>query len=136
MSRTPLSHTADTGIEATASSLTGLIRELALGMFELMGVIEPCQDEIALGTIVTADTNEDLVVDCLSELLFLSETEDVHFCRFEVEESGESTVQIRMTGVPTAEVELTGPSVKAVTYHELEISERDDGWYGRVYFDV
>lgn len=136
MSRTPLSHTADTGIEATASSLTGLIRELALGMFELMAVIEPCQDEIALGTIVTAGTNEDLVVDCLSELLFLSETEDVHFCRFEVEESGESTVQMRMAGVPTSGVELTGPPIKAVTYHDMEIAERDDGWYGRIYFDV
>ncbi len=136
MSRTPLSHTADTGIEATASSLTGLIRELALGMFELMAVVEPCPDEIALGTTVTAITNEDLVVDCLSELLFLSETEDVHFCRFEVEESGESTVQIRMAGVPTSGVELTGPPIKAVTYHDMEITERDDGWYGRIYFDV
>lgn len=136
MSRTPLSHTADTGIEATASSLTELIRELALGMFELMAVIEPCPDEIALGTTVTAGTNEDLVVDCLSELLFLSETEDVHFCRFEVEESGESTVEMRMAGVPTSGVELTGPPIKAVTYHDMEIAERDDGWYGRVYFDV
>lgn len=136
MSRTPLSHTADTGIEATASSLTGLIRQLALGMFELMAVIEPCPDDIALGTTVTASTNEDLVVDCLSELLFLSETEDVHFCRVEVEESGESTVQMSMGGVPISDVELTGPPIKAVTYYDMEIAERDDSWYGRVYFDV
>jgi len=136
MSRTPLSHTADTGIEATASSLTELIRELALGMFELMAVIEPCPDEVALGTTVTANTNEDLVVDCLSELLFLAETEDIHFCHFEVEESGESTVQMRMAGVPISEVELTGPPIKAVTYYDMEITERERGWYGRVYFDV
>ncbi len=132
----PLPHTADTGIEATAPGLTGLIAELASGMFELMAVVDPCPDSTVLATTVSASTDEDLVVDCLSEILFLSETEDLHFCRFDVEEAGESTVDVRMHGVPTPEIEATGPPIKAVTYHQLEVAEREDGWYGRVYFDV
>ena len=36
-----LSHTADTGIEATAPSISALIDELATGMFELMTTVAP-----------------------------------------------------------------------------------------------
>lgn len=136
MPRAALSHTADTGVEATASSLTGLIGELAAGMFELMAEVDPCPAEPRFTARVEASTNEDLVVDCLSQLLYMSEIEGMHFCRFEIEEAGESSVHVSVAGVPTADVELTGPSIKAVTYHQLEVSERDDGWYGRVYLDV
>lgn len=136
MPRNPLAHTADAGVEATAPTLTDLIGELAAGMFELMASVDPCPTEPRFTITVEASTNEALVVDCLSELLYLSEVKDTHFCRFEVLEAGESSVHMRMAGVPTPKIELTGPSIKAVTYHQLEVSERDDGWYGRVYLDV
>jgi SHS2 domain-containing protein len=136
MPYTPLSHTADTGLEATAPDLGRLIVEMATGMFELMATVDPCPDEWQHFATIEARSNEDLVVDCLSELLYMSEIEDTHFCRFEVSESGESEVTVKMAGVPTSSIELTGPPIKAVTYHALEVTERDDGWYGRVYFDV
>lgn len=136
MPRTPLEHTADTGLEATARSLEAVITELAAGMFELMASVDPCLKENEVVADVTAPSHEDLIVDSLSELLYLAETEDLHFCHFQVREKGELTLEIRAAGVPNSEVEPTGPSIKAVTYHQLEISEREDGWYARVYFDV
>jgi SHS2 domain-containing protein len=136
MTRTPLAHTADTGLEATAPDLAGLITELALGMFELMGEIEPCPGGREQRAEVRATTAEDLVVDCLSELLYLSETEDVHFCLVEAEQTGEWAVVMHIRGVPTKSVVPTGPPIKAVTYHRLEVARRSEGWYGRVYFDV
>jgi SHS2 domain-containing protein len=135
MPRTTLDHTADTGIEATAPTLPALIEELATGMFELMAPVEPCPAGSVVETAVTADSAEELVVDALSDLLYLAEIEDLHFCRFDVEVSG-LEVRIRAEGMPIARVQASGPPIKAVTYHRLEAVEREEGWYGRVYFDV
>lgn len=137
MARASLDHMADTGLEATADDLPHLIEELANGMFELMAEVAPSPEgSKRVTTAVEAPSIEDLVVDSLSELLYLSETEGLHFCRIEVSLTGDRTVQIQATGIPTGEVELTGPPIKAVTYHQLEVSETDDGWSATVYFDV
>lgn len=136
MPHSTLEHTADTGLEASADSLPQLIEELALGMFELMAAIGGCPDDHTVEATVEATSTEDLVVDTLSELLYLSETEGVHFCRFEVEPGGKFAVEIQATGVATEDVELTGPPIKAVTYHQLQVVETDEGWTATVYFDV
>lgn len=136
MPHTTLSHTADTGIEATAPTLITLVEELATGMFELMAPVDPCPGDEEVKATVEASTIADLVVDSLSELLYLAEAEDLHLCRFEVELQGESILRIRAVGGPIADAEPTGPPIKAVTYHQLEVFQSDEGWYARVYFDV
>lgn len=133
---TVLSHTADTGIEATADTLPGLLRDLAAGMFGLMARLEPCPSTYLIQVDVESASYEDLVVDVLSELLYHSEIEDLFLCRFEVEATGPTRVRVRARGVANAGVELHGPPIKAVTYHDVAVSETDEGWYGRVYFDV
>lgn len=135
MSRRVLSHTADTGIEATAPTLAALIRELAAGMFSLIADLPETAAERWHTARVEAQTPEDLVVDLLSELLWLSEVEDVVFCDFRVD-ADQGTAVVEAGGVAVAEVETTGPPIKAVTYHELVVDNRGDDWYGRVYFDV
>lgn len=132
-----LSHTADTGIEATGDSLASLIEELATGMFSLVATIEPSTAERWTKFNVESATLEDLVVDTLSELVYESEVEDLIFCVFRVDMSaGGHGVTMEAGGVPVAVVEPSGPPIKAVTYHRLVVEERKDGWYGRVYFDV
>jgi SHS2 domain-containing protein len=85
---------------------------------------------------VSAPTPEELVVDTLSQLLYLSEVEDVVFCDFEVSGSGPSTLRIKARSVPLRDVVIEGPAVKAVTYHDLEVGQSESGWKGRVFFDV
>jgi SHS2 domain-containing protein len=132
-----LSHTADTGIEATGASLASLIEEMATGMFSLVATIEPSAAERWTKVSVESPTPGDLVVDSLSELIYLSETEDLVFCAFRVELSpGALAVTLESGGIPVAAVVPTGPPIKAVTYHRLVVEEREEGWYGRVYFDV
>jgi SHS2 domain-containing protein len=132
-----LSHTADTGIEATADSLAGLIAVLAVGMYRLMAGTEPFPARRWIELRVESATIEDLVVDTLSELLYHSETEDLVFCDVRVDlEPGGSTANVEAGGVPTDAIEPAGPPIKAVTYHDLAVERRADGWYGRVYFDV
>ena len=137
MSYRVLSHTADTGIEATGDSLPSLVVELATGMFSLVATIEPSAAVRWTKVRVESATLEDLVVDTLSELVYLSEIEDLVFCTFRVDLSpGAFSVTLEAGGVPVAAIEPSGPPIKAVTYHRLVVEEREDGWYGRVYFDV
>ncbi len=133
---TVLSHTADTGIEATADSLSDLVHDLASGMFGLMAKLEPCPPARLIEASVEAASYEDLIVDVLSELLYRSEVEVLFLCAFDVEVTGPIGVHVRAGGVEAASVELTGPPIKAVTYHDVTVSRTDHGWYGRVYFDV
>ena len=136
MPYTVLSHTADTGIEATADTFPRLLRDLGAGMFGLMGNPEPCATDRLVEVGVESASYEDLVVDVLSELLYQSEIEDLFLCWFEVEATGPIRVHVTASGVANAGVELTGPPIKAVTYHDVTVTKTDQGWYGRVYFDV
>lgn len=132
-----LSHTADTGIEADSATLAALIADLASGMFSLMATVDPTQVTHRIEVVLEAGTVEDLVVDALSELLYLSETEDVILCdiRLAVEDD-RLRVVIDTGAVPLGSSHTEGPQIKAVTYHDLVVEERGEGWYGRVYFDV
>jgi SHS2 domain-containing protein len=139
MAHRVLSHTADTGIEATAGSLPDLLHELAEGMFGLIAVVEPGAARRWVALKVESPDPGELVVDTLSELVYHSEIEDLVFCDFRVEEEedGEGlAVTVEAGGLPVGEVDPDGPPIKAVTYHDLVVEEREDGWYARVYFDV
>jgi SHS2 domain-containing protein len=131
-----LDHTADTGIEATAASPEELIHELAAGMFALTSPLEAEQATAWVTVEAKSPTLADLVFDVLSELLYRAEVEDLAFCEFRVAMEGEGSATITAGGVPIVTAEATGPPIKAVTYHDLVVEERDGGWYGRVYFDV
>jgi len=133
---TVLSHTADTGIEAMADTFPDLLCDLATGMFGLMGSPEPCASDDLIEIGVESASHEDLVVDVLSDLLYHSEVEDLFLCWFEIQATGPTSIQITARGVANGGVELTGPPIKAVTYHDLAVRQTDEGWYGRVYFDV
>ncbi len=131
-----LDHTADTGIEARASSLPGLIDELATGMFALVAVADPCPHDERIEVEVSAPTTEDLVVEVLSELLYEAEVEDLILCDFKTAAIDGNSVRVTAGGAPTSELDLVGPPIKAVTYHDVTVEQTADGWFGRVYFDV
>ena len=131
-----LSHTADTGIEARADTLADLVADLATGMFNIIADPDCRTAKGGIELVVGAPTPEDLVMEALSDLLYESEVEDLWLCDFHVETEGDLRMRLRARGVPFPEVELVGPPIKAVTYHDLAVVEDSDGWYGRVYFDV
>lgn len=131
-----LSHTADTGIEATAGSLAGLIEEAMRAMFGLIAVLRPDAARTWVAFEVAAAAVDDLLIDTLSELLYRSEIEDLFFCDFRVRLADEGRATVEAGGIPVSEVEPEGPPIKAVTYHGLVVEERDGGWFARVYFDV
>lgn len=131
-----LSHTADTGIEATAGGISGLLEELATGMFGLMAQVAPCPDDVAVEVEVDAASLEDLVVDVLSDLLYESEANDLLLCKFEATMLAPAHARVTAGGIDMSRLEITGPPIKAVTYHDVAVEQRGEDWWARVYFDV
>ena len=129
-------HGGDIGIEAWGTDLASMLENATMALFGL--VSRGRVDRDAERTIrVSSASAEDLLVDWLGEVIALS---GIH---------GEvyGAVRIDLTGEWFAEGVLLGeradPSkhefrfdVKAATYHRLAVEKREDGYYGRVIFDL
>lgn len=104
-------------------------------MFELMYDFGGTTSEVTLQVTASGATREELLVDWLSELLFISERDDLAFCEFEMISLSDDRLKGTARGLPMVEVELKGTPIKAVTYHQLRISH-DRDWEATVIFDV
>jgi len=131
-----MSHTADTGILVHGASLQEVFENAAFAMFDLMYGIEDVPGQDRVGIEVGATTVEELLVDWLSTLLSEAEINDLAFCSFEIDMLDEGRLIGWASGKSNDHVELVGPPIKAVTYHELAIDRSSDGWSARVVFDV
>jgi len=130
-----IDHTADTGIETGGDTLADAIGNAAFGMFDLMYDLSSISAEMSVTFEVATISPPELLVDVLSELLLRSETDDLVFTDFRVRTAG-TNATIDAAGASTHGLELRGPPIKAVTYHELECRSTADGWKTRVIFDV
>jgi SHS2 domain-containing protein len=130
-----LEHTADVGVEASGATLEECFEQASRGLFNIMGIWRPGAGE-PIRIDLTADDVGALLVDWLSELLYLHDSRDAVVAGLEVEavepERALGTVSLRPRGAAPAE----GTQVKAVTYHQLEVTKALDGWTARVYLDV
>ena len=134
----PLEHTAEAGIIARGATPAEAFANAAEGMYALMleleGVAEREQREIS----IEGDGYEQLLIDWLLELLFLTETEDLVFRRFQIDELSDARLRGRAWGERyDRERHIShNVAVKAVTQHMLEIGPADGGYRVQVLFDI
>jgi SHS2 domain-containing protein len=133
---TVLSHTADTGIDVTADSFGELLEWAATGMFSLMYDIRSLEAERSLVVAAQTVARDELLVDILSDLLFVSYSQDVIPCRFQAREATATDARLLVGVTPLDPDLLEGPPIKAVTYHDLAVTQDAAGWTARVFFDV
>lgn len=132
-----MSHTADTGIEVEGESFAELVEAAVAGLFGTMfGEIPDAAGEgdVEL-TAGPGDPSENLV-DILADALFRFEVDGVIPVHPTARVDGTDTVRVRAATIPSADLEMSGPPVKAITYHGLEISQSAGHWSARVIFDV
>jgi len=83
-----------------------------------------------------SDSPEDLLMDFLSEILFVSEVDGLVFSSFSVTLSGNSLTAV-LTGVPfDPSRHRGGTEIKGVSYSGLRILKEDDGYVLDILFDV
>ena len=76
---------------------------------------------------------ESLLVDWLSELAYWAEIEMLVFHEFKIESVSPTHLRARIQGTRVTQLEK---HIKAITYHNLEIVQMENGLTATVVFDV
>jgi SHS2 domain-containing protein len=129
-----IEHTADWSLRIYGRDLRELLTNAARGMSSLL-VSNPdnIPAEITEQMELDGQDAESLLVNWLSELAYRAEMEGVVFRDFELQNVTPQHLQASLKGgrVPNLQ-----KHIKAVTYHNLEIVQTDDGLQTTVVFDV
>ena len=133
-----IDHTADIGIRVEGKDLKSLFTAAAAAMFDViaekMNVTTGMKKKIVPVTLV-AGNREELLLRWLSELLSLSDCENVYFNAFEIENLTNTIIEARASGF-LRKYSVGKREIKAVTYHNLKIEERGSGFAAEIIFDV
>jgi SHS2 domain-containing protein len=129
-------HTADIWLEVEGGSLEECIRRAVHGLYSVMAQeFSISKGEMAY-EIFDVGAREMLLVDVLSEALFLFDSESCLILDPELKtEKGKYVLSFTKSecSVPPGK---GGMEVKAVTFHDAELSVKEGVWKGRVLLDI
>lgn len=132
-----LEHTADIGFEAFGATREEVFANAGRALFYI--IVDPAAVEPREETKILAQGTgpSELLVNWLSELLYLQDAEGWLFRDFEVISLSENSIQAVARGerfYPARhQLKLL---VKAITYHQLALEKNADGWRAQVYVDI
>ena len=137
LSYTPIEHTADMGITVTGTDLEDLFRKAAQSIIQIMLRNSRIKGNESLRISLDGEDLADLMVRWLGEILYLFDAEQ------------KIVSDIRMLKVNPTHLEATVDvaafrpdqneiinEIKAVTYHQIEVTQKPEGWSARVIFDL
>jgi len=132
-----LAHTADVALKVEADSLDELFNAGFKSLSDLLkpGYCENCHAfEIWQFIEIESLDITVLLIDFLSDVLTFSYTELSIFCKLEILELQPGLIRANIYGQNVSEFE---EDIKAVTYHEAEVMQNDNGnWETRIIFDI
>ena len=131
-----IDHTADTGIRVEAPTLEDLFETAGLAFTEVVTSVESLNCSVERRFKLEEDNLETLLVSWLQELLYLLDTEELVFARFQVKLHDCSLEATAWGEVFDPDRHMIKTEIKAVTYHQLEVAESDQGWQAQVIFDI
>ncbi len=137
-----IEHTADVGLKANGTTLKELFENAARGMFEIIsgakvdkGKAEQRSKKIEIKR--QTEDFEELLVNWLSELLYIFNKEKILFNNFKILELNNKGLIGNSSG---NKIDLASASlqteIKAVTFHDLKIEKDKNGFSCRIIFDV
>jgi SHS2 domain-containing protein len=127
-----LSHTADVRLRITAPTLEELFAEGVRGMAEQLDARRGA-GEVRRGIVLESADRTALLVDFLNEVLAFSFVDGAVFDRVEIRSLTETAIDADVIGTEATLCD----EIKAVTYHEADVRQRDDGaWTTILVFDI
>jgi SHS2 domain-containing protein len=133
-----LEHTADIGFEAFGASREEVFRNSGRALMSLIIDLESVMPKERVPCAARAREPQSLLVNWLSEILYLQDTEGWLFSNFEVDGLQDDSLSAFGCGERIERsrhhIKLL---VKAITYHQLVLEKRRDGvWRAQVYVDI
>jgi SHS2 domain-containing protein len=131
-----IDHTADVGIRVESSTLEDLFEIAGLAFSETVTRVDSVSCRVERRFKLQEDDLETLLVSWLQELLYLLDTEDLVFGRFQVKLQ-DCSLEATAWGEPfDPNIHTMKTEIKAVTYHQLEVARSELGWQAQVIFDI
>jgi len=136
-----INHTSDTGVKAWGVTMTELFENAARGMFAVIAKdgrnIQGSKIEKKIELHKNVDSFEEILVNWLSELLYVFNREKIYFNDFKVKSLNNDGIEAQASGVnlDLYQSDLY-TEIKAVTFHNLKIEESVDGFSCTIIFDV
>jgi SHS2 domain-containing protein len=130
-----LEHKADLKIRVFGKTKEELFENAMVGMFkaakyETTKQLTTKQQKIEISSLDLPS----LLVDFLSEVLYLVETKKLVFEKVEFKKFSENKIEAILIGKP---LKRMGVHIKGVTYHDLDIHQEKDGtWQATILFDI
>ena len=133
-----LEHTADAGLRVWGESVDLLFTNAALGLFEMIAVVDSIDETISIDIEVKADSVEMLLASWLDELIYQHEVEEIFFKRVKILSINSKELSAHVYGEPSNfDKHVVYTEIKAVTYHQLYVREIENGiWEAQVIFDL
>jgi SHS2 domain-containing protein len=131
-----LEHPADIGFRAFGNTLEDLFANAAIAMLSIAGDPSAATPRNEYPISVESGDRDGLMVDWLNEVLYWYDGKLIALREFRVA-LGDNRIDAVATGEPRdAQRHRARLIVKAVTYHQLKIEQRDGIWIAEVYLDI
>lgn len=132
-----IDHTADIGMIIYGETLKDLFRNAAEGFFNIITDLESINIRLWRKISIGKESLECLIVDWLTELLFLHEVEGLLFKEFRIESIDDNGLKAMAGGEEFKEgFHIIKTQVKAVTYHQIVVKKEDSIWMARIILDL
>lgn len=132
-----IEHPSDTGIIAYGKGLKEAFKNAAYGMMDTIYDISKADKKDKFNIKVEGEDVPSLLVNWLSEILYLSDAKNEVISGFEINKFNDKMLSAVVFGEkfdPEKHIEKTG--IKAVTYDQLDVSKVKDNYKIKVIFDV
>lgn len=139
-------HTADLKIRVFGKTREELFKNALIGMFQSMRPIAPAcrydeNERLVCPTLtvsrdvgVNSGDIESLLVDFLSDALYLSDVHNEAYLHVTIDSLDNNRIIAHVKGIEIKGFEES--EIKAVTYHDLHIVQKDGLWQTEIVFDI
>ena len=132
-----LDHTADLGIRTWGPDLEKLFENAGMALMDLLISGESSKKAFPKKISLKGDDLADLMVRWLGEILYLLEGEMLVVTSIRMADIRPARLDADLKTVPfDPEIHEILNEIKAVTYHQIEVSERANRWEARIIFDL
>lgn len=132
-----IDHTADIGIDVFGDTLQDLFSNAGFALFDIITDLSTVECRVKHNLNIIGVDKEQLLVNWLSELLFLHDVNNLLFKNFCVNQLSDYQLNADVSGeVFDEKRHIIKTEVKAVTYHNLSIIQKDQQWKTRIIFDL
>jgi SHS2 domain-containing protein len=126
-------HTADRAFTVRGRNLAELFAHAAHALCAIQGQPAGTQQTVRREVEVSGVDRETLLVNWLNEILYLQDVHRESYSGFEVIAISDTSLRASLRGEPSASSRRT---IKAVTFHGLEIERLSDAWEATIVVDV